>query len=286
MLKIVVSEKKKNSFNWVLLVCVLIALVVLDIHFEVISVNICSGSGNGHGIRMLAYNVHSEANGFSASSPKMMKMILEENPDFVYLTEYYEGTDETLQQTLEQHYPYVNRKHRWGANEGEAFYSQWQIDSVWRIKLSGHFSAIFRVQIHKETDTLAIYCCHLSSNNLKLGEGRWASLEEGRKLRAKEADAIIEALQKEQYPAIVMGDMNDVSGSYALRRLEAAGLDDAWWDGGLGYGSTYSEGWLKLRIDHILYDKKKLNLKFVDVVGDYKCSDHRAVLAGLEKLSH
>jgi len=275
-------KRKTIRFIWVLLACVLVTLVAVNIHYEVIPVHFCSGSCNGRGIRVLSYNVHSEADGFRTSSPKMAMMILEDNPDFIYLTEYYEGTDETLQEALEQHYPYVNRKHRWGANDGDAFYSTWEIDSVYRFSLSGHYSAIYRVQIHKETDTLAMYCCHLSSNNLKLSYGRWASLEEGRRLRAKEADAITDALQQEKYPAIVMGDMNDVSGSYALKRLESAGLSDAWWKDGPGYGSTYSENWLKLRIDHILYDKEKLKLRFVDVVGDYKYSDHRAVVAGFE----
>lgn len=267
---------------WVLRVGFVATLVAVNIHFEMIPLHFCSGIENVCGIRVLSYNVHSEADGFVASAPKMVEMILRVNPDFVYLTEYYEGTEETLQEALEQHYPYVNRKHRWGANDGDAFFSTWEIDSVYRFSLSGHYSAIYQVQVHKEIDTLAIYCCHLSSNNLKLEEGRLSSLQEGRRLRAKEADAIVEALQHEQYPVIVMGDMNDVSGSYALRRLESAGLNDAWWKGGLGYGSTYSEDWLKLRIDHILYDKKKLKLQFVDVIGDYKYSDHRAIVADFE----
>lgn len=274
--------KRLTSFKWVLLVGFVATLVAVNIHFEMIPLHFCSGIGNGCGIRVLSYNVHSEADGFRTSSTKMAAIIMEEEPDFVYLTEYYEGTDEALQEALEHHYPYMNRKHRWGANDGDAFFSTWEMDSIYRFSMSGHFSAIYRVQIHKDTDTLAVYCCHLSSNNLKLEDGRWASLDKGRKLRAKEADVIVEALEQEQYPAIVMGDMNDVSGSYAMRRLESAGLSDAWWKGGLGYGSTYSEDWLKLRIDHILYDKKKLKLQFVDVIGDYKYSDHSAVVAELE----
>ena len=265
-----------------LLAGVVVTLVVVNIHYEVIPVHLFSSSISGHGIRVLSYNVHSKADSFGTSVPKMAAMILERKPDFAYLTEYYEGTNEKLQEALEHHYPYMNRKHRWGANDGDTFFSTWEMDSIYRFSMSGHFSAIYRVQVHKGTDTLAVYCCHLSSNNLKLEEGRWASLEEGRRLRAKEADEIVEALQQEHYPTIVMGDMNDVSGSYAMRRLESAGLGDAWWKAGLGYGSTYSEDWLKLRIDHILYDKKKLKLQFVDVIGDYKYSDHRAVVAGVE----
>jgi endonuclease/exonuclease/phosphatase (EEP) superfamily protein YafD len=256
-----------------------VALVVVNIHYEVIPVHLFSGSSNGHSVRVLAYNVHSQADCFGAAAPKMSAMILEEKPDFVYLTEYYEGTDEKLQDALEKHYPYVNRKHRWGANDGDAFYSTWEIDSVQRFKLAAHFSAIFRVKIHKGIDTLAVYCCHLSSNNLKLKEGRWASMEAGRKLRCKEADVIVDALKNERYPAIVMGDMNDFSYVEPIKRIEKAGMRDAWWNGGTGYGSTYNEGKLWLRIDHILYNKQQMKLRNISVVGDYEWSDHRALVA-------
>lgn len=268
-----------------LLVCFFVALVAVNIHYEVMPVYLFSGSSSEHGIRVLLYNVHSEADGFGASAPKMAAIILEEKPDFVYLTEYYEGTDEKLQEALEQHYPYVNRKHRWGANDGDAFYSTWEIDSVYRFTLPGHFSAIFRVQIHKEKDMLAVYCCHLSSNNLKLEKGRWASMEEGRKLRCEEASVIVEALKNERYPTIVMGDMNDMSYAEPIKRIEKAGIRDAWWSGGKGYGSTYSDGKLWLRIDHVLYNKQQMKLRNISVVGDYDWSDHRALVAELSLLN-
>ena len=270
-----------TQFKWVILTCLLVALVAVNIHFEVIPVHLYSGSGSGQGIRVLSYNVYSEADGFGASAPKMAKMILEEDPDFVYLTEYYEGIDESLQEALEQHYPFVNRKHRWGANDGDAFYSTWEIDSIYRFKLPGHFSAIFRVQIHEEADTLVVYCCHLSSNNLKLGDGRWASLEEGRKLRCEEADVIVGALKDERYPAIIMGDMNEFSYAEPIKRIESTSMRDAWWSGGTGYGSTYSDGKLWLRIDHVLFNKAQMRLRNISVAGNYDWSDHRALVAEL-----
>lgn len=260
---------------------VLVTLVSVNIHYEVIPVHYFSGSCKGRGIRILVYNVHSEVEGFWASAPMMAKMIMDEKPDFVYLTEYYEGTDETLQETMEQHYPYVNRKHRWGANDGDAFYSTWEIDSVYRFTLPGHFCAIFRVQIHKEKDMLAVYCCHLSSNNLKLEKGKWASMVTGRRLRCEEADVIVDALKNECYPAIVLGDMNDLSYAEPIKRIEKAGIRDAWWSGGKGYGSTYSDGKLWLRIDHMLYNKQQMKLRNISVVGDYDWSDHRALVAEL-----
>lgn len=208
-------------------------------------------------------------------------MISGESPDFLYLTEYYEGADESLHNFLSQHFPYVDRKHSWGVNEGDAFYSKWEIDSVMRYNMLWHYSTVFRVQIHHKTDTLAIYCCHLSSNNQILEEGRWASMEEGRRLRCEEADVIVEALQNERHTAIVMGDMNDFSFAEPIKRIKSVGMSDAWWSGGTGYGSTYCDGMVRLRIDHVLYNKHQMKLRNISVVGDYEWSDHRAILAEL-----
>lgn len=275
-------RKSRRKYKWLLVGVVALLTVIMNIRFEVVPIHFQLCQGKACGFRIMSYNVNSQAERFNSIAHSIADIIANEEPDFLFLTEYDRNTNDTIQKRLSIIYPYIEEKYRKGAFEGDVFYSKWQIDTIYRFFLQGHYTSIYRTQIHKNTDTLAVYCCHLSSNNLKLEEGRWASLQKGRKLRAEEADAIVEALQQEQYPVIVMGDMNDMSGSCAMRRLESAGLNDAWWKGGLGYGSTYSEDWLKLRIDHILYDKKKLKLQFVDVIGDYKYSDHLAVVAGLD----
>ncbi len=76
-----------------------------------------------------------------------------------------------------------------------------------------------------------------------------------------------------------MGDLNDVSGSYAVERIKKAGLKDAWWKGGFGYGATFHDKWLRLRLDHILYQNNKLKLQYVKVI-DSDLSDHDALVAG------
>ena len=91
-------------------------------------------------------------------------------------------------------------------------------------------------------------------------------------------DSIYKVCINEIRPLIVMGDFNDVSGTYPINRLKEAGLKDAWWEAGKGYGTTFHEGWLKLRIDHILYDYEKIKLVGVKVM-DNNLSDHNALMA-------
>ena len=76
---------------------------------------------------------------------------------------------------------------------------------------------------------------------------------------------------------IVMGDMNDFNHFAPMDSLRDAGMKNAWWEGGFGYGATYHAGWLKLRIDHIYYNER-LCLKNVKVVNT-DLSDHNILLA-------
>ena len=60
--------------------------------------------------------------------------------------------------------------------------------------------------------------------------------------------------------------------------LRSCGLKDSWWEGGNGYGATFHDGMMRLRIDHVLHsDKLKLqNIKVIDT----NLSDHNPVVAG------
>lgn len=166
-------------------------------------------------------------------------------------------------------------------------FSRWPIDSISSIKLPYIGHSIYRVLVRHPQQPIVIYCCHLTSNLLMLSSDKWGGLKEGYRNRTLEADAIYEALQHESYPVIVMGDMNDISSSYTLRRIESvgtlrhgsAGLTDAWWKGGFGYGTTYHDHGLRLRLDHILYDEDRLTLSDVKVI-DTDASDHNALVGG------
>ena len=45
-----------------------------------------------------------------------------------------------------------------------------------------------------------------------------------------------------------------------------------------GYGSTFHCGWLRLRLDHILYDKSRIKLNKIKVL-ESDLSDHNALMA-------
>lgn len=227
----------------------------------------------------MCFNVHLLNDSSEARACCISNIIVEEDPDFVFLTEYYGSSSDSLLNAMLAHYPYYDKSNRWDNNCGDVFFSRWSIDTTENIKPKLSYGSMYRVQLSHEKDTLAIYCCHLSSNLLDFSPNKWDALQKGYEERAKEADILHDALSREPYPAIVMGDMNDISGSYTLRRIEAAGLADAWWKGGFGYGATYHDHGLRLRLDHILYDEHCLTLSDVKVI-DTDASDHNALVGG------
>lgn len=104
-------------------------------------------------------------------------------------------------------------------------------------------------------------------------------------LRADDAQALRNAIDKGPETVIVCGDFNDVPGSYSYRTVAGNDMDDAWTECGMGYAHTYSKHRFYFKIDHILY---RGNIKAVDaqIYGDipetYTSSDHYPQTAKFE----
>lgn len=247
--------------------------IIVNVFFKLIPLHIGYTRGS---YSVMAYNIHSTGPDFDIDAPQIAQLIINEDPDFVYLTEFYENRGDTLDELLRQHYPFYDTTHRWGQNEGDAFYSEWKIDSVNRFFLNGERIMAYRVQVSLLSDTFAMYCCHLASNNVNSQITTWESVIKGFRKREQEVCEILKHVRKDKYPCIILGDLNDVSGSPTLNAIENAGFEEAWWNGGLGYGITFHNDWLRLRIDHILYDTN-FDLCGIRVLNaDY--SDHDALV--------
>jgi len=111
---------------------------------------------------------------------------------------------------------------------------------------------VYKSSVKMDGDTIVLYGCHFASNNYTADrqyitpdsinsrsdfETYIKNIELASNQRVREAKILAEDLSFD-YNILVMGDFNDVSGSPALQTLESAGLKDAWWEGGFGYGAT------------------------------------------------
>ena len=268
--------------RWTLGIILAFASILLNIYSECFAIHF-GLENSDQSLRLFAYNVNSLGDGFDDNATSIADLVAQENPDFLYLTEYYENTTDTLIRLLEDSYQYVDVSNRWAANEGDVLLSNWQIDSVKRLKQPYIAHSVYRVQISKSIDTVCIYCCHFTSNLLLSSPNKLEGLREGYRRRALEANMLYGAIKQERFPTLVIGDLNDLSGSYTVRRIEKAGMKDAWWKGGLGYGATYHDHGLRLRLDHILYDDSSFQLCEIKTVGG-RLSDHKGLVASFQLL--
>ena len=220
-------------------------------------------------LKVLCYNVRCLNSAYPDNEIKIARQILAEDPDVIYLCEFALYRNRQLDSIMNKN-SYC-RYYISGTNC--VFYSKYLIvsfESIIKEGMTRKHSLNAMALVDVKGTKITIIGCHLSSSHHHLLEGY--------NRRQKEADTIYDIITKNSYPVIVMGDMNDISGSYTIRRIQDAGLVDAWWERGCGYGTTFHNKLLKLRLDHILYQKEKINLKHVRVI-DSDFSDHNALFA-------
>lgn len=116
----------------------------------------------------------------------------------------------------------------------------------------------------------------------------YEGLQFGYAFRGDEVEVVADSLRNCPNPLLVCGDFNDFSGSRSLRVIQDSRADnihtahrdrlqDTWWRGGFGYGFTFVDQHLWLRLDHILYSKE-FELQGVEVM-DVPYSDHLPLVA-------
>lgn len=250
----------------------LYALIVLGIGVELnmytqsISCNIFKTNdiGKFQALRIMSYNLDAKY-GYYENLENWRSIIYftdSINPDVILPQEYSFYGGDSLRMALNARYPY-NSKFFFG----DGYYMTDMVFSRYPIikldYLLGFGRTIYVMDISIDGKVVKVVNCHLHSNNftseVESGKHNFLrKLKEGYNERTKEVDDIVDSLKSyTNAPLIVCGDMNDLSGSYAIRTLQdSLKLKDAWWQGGTGFGFTYhGYGVMRFRLDHILYNK-------------------------------
>lgn len=172
-----------------------------------------------------------------------------------------------------------------GMNEEEVTYLE-QLQRQMKV-----MSAEFEVEQGK---WIKLFSCHLRSSAYSTArrsmdkDASWIdgislykrNYDVGKRIRdyvAENARRNVDDALQDGKPVVVAGDLNDWCGSDCLNTLMGEDLKDAWWEGGNGFGWTFSGWHLRLRLDHILYNDE---LELIDVkVIDSDLSDHKPLMA-------
>lgn len=252
--------------KWILL-CVIALVLLLNYLTETFPINWRNDSTSCD-LKVLCYNVRSLDSLYGQNQLGIAETILKESPDLVFLCEFHLYKSRQLDSIFTKKYRRYYKSGTLGV-----FYSKYEMDNITEVFSSWYgrrHSQTVKTHVFRGKDTFTVIGCHLSSSHHHFKEGYLR--------RRKEADTLYEHIRNEHNPVIVLGDLNDIPGSYTLRKIMRAGLSNVWWEGGCGYGTTFHDGWLRLRLDHILYPKDKLKLESVKVI-DSDLSDHNAVIA-------
>lgn len=253
---------------------------------------------------LMTYNTYANAMMVKHTENKpnpVLQHMLEKDPDILCIQEYSASinkvhlTEEDLLLIFKK-YPYhhIHFKVNTGWSFfGNATFSKFPIVEKSTVEYQSNYNTTIISDIEIKGKTIRIINCHLESNKITENDKVMAvrlkdnfdtenikgtTMHFSRKLggayriRAKQADIVAEEIANSTYPVMVVGDFNDLPGSYVYSTIRR-NLLDAFVENGFGLGWTFSDSVLKFRIDHILYDPS-LKIKSFKLDNKAQGSDH------------
>ena len=278
---------KSRYIITIICLSVLLVAIYFNWKYEVVAINLIGGEEDSE-LKVMTWNVHCSEGADIIRQRKIAELILNEDADFVQLNEYNQDSCTLIDSLLKIKYPFTE-EYQSHQICGDIFYSKRQMTNsghVW-IPIQGKSIQTIKATIRVASDSVQILGVHMASNHyddstiekeLVSDTTSYDRYKDAQDKRCFQAHWTKKAVQESEHPVIVMGDMNDFSCSAPLDTLSTCGLKNAWWEGGNGYGATFHDGWMCLRIDHILYSEK-LKLCGIKVI-DTNLSDHNPVVAG------
>lgn len=276
-----------------IIICLCLALLIAVLYcnwkFEVVAINPCYGNEQCE-LKVMTWNIHCFEGADKKRQKEIANLILKVDADFVQLNEFNQDSCKVMDSLLREKYPFTEeyQSRRW---PGDIFYSKRVMSNSGHvyIPIVGKSIQTIKATIAVENDSVQLFGVHMRSNQNYSGitdkkKNRsnvitsYEQYRESQITRCFQADWTKVEVMKSNHPVIVMGDMNDFNQSKPLDILCSCGLVDSWWEGGNGYEATFHDGWMRLRIDHILHTDK-LKLKSIKVI-DTNLSDHNPVVAG------
>ena len=250
-------------------------------------------------LRVMTYNIHDEGDSLGGRLDEFVKSIDKKNIDVLVLCEVdtpYKSAVRFELNKVFSHYSYL-KSHSTSPTQ---VFSKYPVTDIYQFEYHDEngipkTSGTWLMNLHTPQGEVKFTACHFSSNRDGLKEkptGSFISwlptngeLVESLKLgyikRGIESETLRDSLNKYDIPKIVVGDFNDIGGSYTVRQIIGNDLSDAWWEGGFGFGFTYDMYHLLLRLDHVFYSDKDIELVGVKVLNDWKYSDHYPLVADL-----
>lgn len=301
--------KKKFKHIHFFSLLLLLLLAYINYHYKIYVVN-SNSQGVDYDFKIMTYNLNAYDRSLNEEeSNELLYIIKKEAPDILCIQELSKDNFLALADALDSIFGYDETNEVANDELRYAIYSKRPIRNFTRYACNGDIdTTCFNVDNHKALSQLrlqmpltsaeievipnfwvTVLSCHLYSsayttarreigNDANWFEGLplyYRNYMVGKQIRDFEADnasRFIKELRNCNKSIIFVGDFNDWTGSYCMKKIQGGTLDDVWCKKGSGFGFTY-HGWhMRLRLDHILYSHE---LAPVDVsVKKYDFSDH------------
>lgn len=273
------------------IIIITLGLLTLNIRYKLYPLSLSVKEPvEGYDLSFMCFNIHGsdQSQYLSNRYRDIYKMIKNEYPDVLFINEYYSSCIDSLDINLLQIYKYKYDGGRHDLDYGDVFYSKYPIETCYKLGADRDF--IYNAIVRYDKKRVSVIGCHLCSNNyneenveMNIGTGcskvGMIDYYKNYLIRESRREGQIKRIisqAKDTLPTIIMGDFNDICGSKPLLLIESIGFRDAWWEMGKGYGSTFENEKLLLRLDHIYYNNK-LDIRSIKVI-DCKLSDHRPLI--------
>lgn len=308
---LLILYKKYRCAIFIITICIFINY---HLDFFVVSNNLWGSKARPFTFRVMTYNMNITTSGRydERDAYEYISEIEKYNPDILCLQECHTGLCKPLELLLDSLFQYKESYKYARRGLTEKLYSRYPLRSPMVVLCDGNGNEISKDSIAKkyfEADSLnrrivmaetevspnnwvtvvsVHLCSNAYSNALKSlnGEKTWFSgipqyienIERGSRIRRIQADRIIEIIDNNK-PTIIAGDFNDLCGSSIIQAFTEYGYRDSWSQSGFGFGFSYIDHGLRLRLDHILFnDMIGINSVYVPSTS---LSDHRPLIADL-----
>lgn len=284
-------KHKKRYIVYLFILAILFLCVLLQIKYKIFVFNIIQSADIQEKVSVMTFNMNASNRTITDAEANQFKDSVRTNtPSILCLQECRYKSFVKFREYLDSIYTYTSNQ---GQKKTKRYilYTKYPFRNFHQI--INH--KIYAAEVKIKGKWVAVYSCHLTSNGyttarrdvLKRDEP-WISgiskyytnMSRGTELRKEEAEILrcsIDSAFSQKMPVLVIGDLNDFTGSNCLNIIQGKELRDAWCESGVGFGNTYDAWHLKLRIDHILYSDDFTSIK--SEVLPLTISDHLPLLS-------
>lgn len=247
-----------------------------------------SASSIEDSITVMTYNIQHQQDDESLET--FANLIIDANPDIVALQELSHVASIGLSDLLREEYPYAafglpeRLEHSW-----QGIYSRYPIieEEFWDYQSELGVSHLHqRVTLNVEGEMVAFYNIHPNPPISWEGNFTFVANEADYIAHSVAMQRIINRVELEDYPVILVGDMN-MSDQFAEYARLSTLLTDSFKQGGFGLGFSYpANSYLPplIRIDHIFHSDE-FTTHHAYVLPDSQTSDHLPVVAEIALLN-